>query len=119
MKIPFDKVIASIAGLGVPSLVLIVAIFAGGLAGGAAIVAALALLGGPLGMLGGLALLGVLVMISKAITDYGFEVVFKAVLKKLKERGVTKQEILRKIAEYPISDDLKAKLQNYINDLYE
>ena len=114
----FDKLIAFLVGLGIPALVLIVAIFASGLAGGAAIVFALATLGGPLGMLGGLALLGVMVMISKALAEYGFETVFEAVLKGLRENGVSKAEILQKIQDYPISAELKSKLRAYINELY-
>ena len=58
MKLPFDKLVSFLVGLGVPGLVLVVAVYVAGVAGGAAIVVALATLGGPLGMLGGIALLG-------------------------------------------------------------
>ena len=118
MKMPFDKLVAFLVGLGIPALVLIVAVFIGGFAGGAAIVAALAALGGPLGMLGGLTLLGVMVMISKALAEYGFETVFEAVLNGLREKNVSKAEILRKVESYPISYDLKAKLRDYVSKLY-
>jgi hypothetical protein len=92
-----DKVVSKIAGLGVPGLVLLVAIAVSGLAGGAAIVAALAMLGGPLGMLGGIAALGILVLISNGLTKYGFDRIFQAVVKKLIEKGETKKSILEKI----------------------
>ena len=49
-----DKIVQKVAALGVPGLVLVVAISATGLAGGAAITAALAALG-PGGMIGGIA----------------------------------------------------------------
>ena len=62
MKFPFDKLIARLVALGIPALVLIAAIASTGLAGGAAIVAALAMLGGPFGMMG-----GVLVLISAVL----------------------------------------------------
>jgi len=64
----YDRLISFLAGLGVPGVILIVAIAVGGYAGGAAIVFALAVLGGPLGMLGGLALLGVIALICAAVT---------------------------------------------------
>lgn len=50
--IPLDKVASTIAGVGVPGLILIVAVGATGLAGGAAVTAGLAALG-PGGMVGG------------------------------------------------------------------
>ena len=69
-------------------------------------------------MLGGLTLLGVMVMISKALAEYGFETVFEAVLNGLREKNVSKAEILRKVESYPISYDLKAKLRDYVSKLY-
>ena len=54
MKYSLDTVAEKIAALGVPGLVLIITISSVGLAGGAAIVTALATLGGPLGMMGGI-----------------------------------------------------------------
>ena len=115
--IPIDEVAEKIAGLGVPGLVLLVAIMVTGLAGGAGIVTALALLGGPLGMLGGIALLGVLVFIAAAISKFGFWKVFKRVLKNLKEEGKTEKEILQEIDRYPIGKGLKLKLRDYIESI--
>lgn len=56
-----DRLVSKIAALGVPGLVLLVAMSATGYAGAAALTTALAALGGPLGMLGGIAVLGLLV----------------------------------------------------------
>src|SRR5580658_9770119 len=103
MKFPFDKLIARIVALGVPGLVLVVAIAFTGLSGGAAIVAGLAMLGGPLGMLGGILVLGLLVLVGHATAEYGFEAVFCAVLRGLREKGYTKAQILGTIDSYPIS----------------
>ena len=105
-----DKLIAKIAALGVPGLVLVVAIGATGLAGGAAITAALAALG-PGGMIGGIATLGVIGLLSEGITKYGFEAIFSAVVKELYNRGETKESILHKIRKYPVSKDLKRHLK--------
>jgi hypothetical protein len=109
-----DKVVSMIAGLGVPGLVLLVAMAASGWAGGAAIVTALAILGGPLGMLGGLALLGILVLISHALAKYGFRKIFEASVRRFQEQGMSKEEILRRVEGYPISKDLKLRMKELL-----
>jgi len=118
-KPPFDKIVAVLVGLGVAGLVLLLAVEAAGVAGGAAIVVALATLGGPLGMLGGLGLLAVLLLVAKGLSEYGFEALFRAVLRGLKKKGLSKQEILDKIAAYRISRSLKAKLKDYVDRYYD
>jgi uncharacterized membrane protein len=114
----FDKLIARLVALGIPALVLILVVATTGLAGGAAIVAALAILGGPFGMWGGIALLGLLVLISQALAEYGFERVFVAVLKGLRQKGHTKKQILQAIDSYPISIALKLKLRAYVEQFW-
>ena len=59
-----EKIVSKIAALGVPGLILITAIGATGLAGGAAITTALAAIG-PGGMIGGIVTLGVIGLISE------------------------------------------------------
>lgn len=113
-----EKVVSKIVALGIPGLILLVAIATSGVAGGAAIVAALAFLGGPFGMLGGIALLGLLVLISNAISEYGFEAIFKAVIRNMKEKGMTKEGILKKIESYPISKKLKLTLKDYLSQYW-
>lgn len=54
-----DKIISKVAALGVPGLILVVAIAASGLSGAAAITVALAALG-PGGIIGGIATLSLL-----------------------------------------------------------
>lgn len=105
-----DKIVAKTAALGVPGLVLVIAIGATGLAGGAAITAALAALG-PGGMIGGIATLGVLGLISEGIAKYGMDAIFSAVVIELYKRGETKESILNKIQKYPVSKDLKRRLR--------
>ncbi len=113
-KLSLDKIAEKIAALGIPGLILAIAIATSGLAGGAAIVVALATLGGPFGMLGGIALLGILVLISNAIATYGAEAVVNKVIANLKTKGLSKEEILKKINSYPISMGLKLKAKEYI-----
>ena len=98
-----DKVINKIAGAGVPCVMLMT-----GLSGAAAITAALALLG-PGGMLGGIAFLLLAGAITSALTEFGFDALFKAVIKKLYKNGETKETIRRKIEKGPWSKKLKAK----------
>jgi hypothetical protein len=118
-KLGLDKIAEIIAALGIPGLILVIAIACSGYAGGAAIVAALATLGGPFGMLGGLALLGILVLISNAIATYGAEAIVKKVIAKLKKDGLSKEEILKKIDSYPISMGLRLKAKDYIEKYWD
>lgn len=112
-----EKVIAKLAGLGVPSLIFIVALSAasaGGLAGAAAITASLAMLG-PGGIVGGVAFLGVAGMISSAITEYGSEALLKGVIQKLYLQGESKESIKAKISKYPVSKKLKLSLYSTLD----
>lgn len=115
-KIPIDKIASSIAALGVPSLIFIVAMGATGYAGAAAITTALASLG-PGGMVGGIAMLGVICLITKGISQYGFQAILTAVVNELKVRGETKDSILIKIEKYPVSKELKLKLKEHLNEI--
>ena len=110
-----DKAAEIIAGLGTPGLVLITMMAASPWFGAAAITSSLAALG-PFGMLGGIATLGVLAFISKAITKFTFEKIFSAVLVKLRKDGKTCEEIREEINKYPISKELKRKLEEFIKE---
>ncbi len=105
-----DYVVRKIVALGVPGIVLLIAMGATGWVGAAAITTALASLGGPFGMLGGIAVLGVLVLISDGIGKYGFEKLLKASIVKMEEQGVSRQEIIRKIKGYPLTAEMKAEI---------
>ena len=109
-----DKVVEKIAALGVPGLVLLIAINATGLAGAAAITAGLAAIG-PGGMLGGIVILGVGVLISGAIAKYGFQAIYKGVINELQKRGTSKADIIRKIEGYPLSKEMKRMLIDHVN----
>ena len=111
-----DKVVSKVAALGVPGLILVIAMSATGLAGAAAITTALAALG-PGGMLGGVAFLGVAGVLSDALAKYGVDAIFSAVVAELYKRGETKESILQKINKYPVSKDLKRKLREKIEAL--
>lgn len=109
-----EKIVSRIAGLGVPGLVLLVAIHTTGYAGGAAIVAALSALG-PGGIIGGIATLGVVGLIVQGLTEYGLEAIFSDVIDELIRRGETRESVIAKIDTYPVSLSLKRKLREQVN----
>lgn len=111
-----DKVVDKVAALGVPGLLLITLVAASPWAGAAAFTSVMAALGGPLGMVGGVVFLGVVGLVSQAVTDYGFEAVYKAVVRKLKESGMSDSDIRNEINSYPISKHLKFKLLRLLDD---
>lgn len=109
-----EKIVSKIAALGVPGLVLVVAINASGFVGGAAIVTALSALG-PGGIIGGIVTLGLISLIAQALTEFGMDAIFSAVVKELIKKGETKESILNKIEKYPVSKSLKRKLREQVN----
>ncbi len=111
-----DKVIQKLVAMGVPGLVLLAIAATTGLAGGAAIITALSVMGGPFGILGGIAALGVLALTVDAVSKYGFEKIGEQVVKGLEEDGLSKAEICTKIQGYKmLSDELKNKLKRLVN----
>ncbi|MDU5273068.1 MAG: hypothetical protein E6162_07685 [Finegoldia magna] len=110
-----DKIVSKIVALGVPGLVLLLAIGATGYVGAAAITAALCAIG-PFGMIGGIATLGLIGLISQAISEYGFEKIFVQVVKELVKKGETKESIFLKINSYKISKSLKLKLKEILEE---
>lgn len=111
-----DKLISKLVGLGVPALVLVIAMGSTGLAGAAAITAGLAALG-PFGILGGIATLGVITLLSQGLSEYGFDAIFTALVKEFFKRGETKSSIYEKINKYPLSKSLKRKLREELEKL--
>lgn len=111
-----EKVISKVAALGVPGLMLVVAMAATGLTGAAAITAALAALG-PGGMIGGIAFLGVAGLLAQGLTEFGFNAIFTGVVKELYKKGETKCSILNKIEKYPVSKSLKRKLKEELEKM--
>ena len=108
-----EKIVSKLVGLGVPGLVLLIAVSTSGLAGGAAIVAALAALG-PGGMIGGIVTLGVIALVAHGIAEFGVEKISCAVIKGLLNKGETKSSILSKVSKYPISGSLKRRLKEIV-----
>ena len=114
-----DKIVAKIVALGVPGLVLLAVMSLSGYAGAVALTTGLAMLGGPLGMLGGIAVLGLLVVISHALAEYGFDKLFPAVIEGLLKKGVSREEMESNIRKYPLGDDLRNKLLKLVDDYFK
>ena len=111
-----EKIISKVAALGVPGLILVVAMAATGLTGAAALTAALAALG-PGGMIGGIILLGVAGLVAQGLTEFGFDAIFTGVVKELYKKGETKESLMAKINDYPVSKSLKRKLKEELEKL--
>lgn len=109
-----DKIVSKVAALGIPGLVLVIAMGATGLSGAAAVTTALAALG-PGGMIGGIAVLGVAGLLAHSISEYGVDAIFSAVVKELIKKGETEQSIRDKIDKYPVSQSLKRKLREELD----
>ncbi|MBI1332736.1 MAG: hypothetical protein GC165_07630 [Armatimonadetes bacterium] len=101
-----DKFAEWIAGLGVPGLVLFIAIATSGWAGGAAILTALAGLG-PGGVICGIISLGIIGIISGAITKWGVKSLEEKIIEKMLLKGNTPEDIWSKIESYPVSTEYK------------
>lgn len=110
-----DEIVKKFAGLGVPGLFLLVAMSAAsasGLVGAAVITSALAALG-PFGILGGIATLGALGLSSDKLAEYGYEKIAVRVIKE-QLKTVSKQDMIKKVEKYPISNGMKLKIIDFI-----
>ncbi|MCK9308998.1 MAG: hypothetical protein M0P99_01850, partial [Candidatus Cloacimonetes bacterium] len=78
---------------------------------------ALATLGGPWGILGGIAALGVMTLIANAIAQFGIDAVAKAVVDGLLKNGMSQQQVIDQIYGVPgiiLSKRIKEKCKGYI-----
>ncbi|MEA5549977.1 hypothetical protein VB713_03100 [Anabaena cylindrica UHCC 0172] len=109
-----DEVVRKVAALGLPGVLLVVTMATTGLVGAAAITTALATLGGPFGMLGGIGLLGIAALVSDALGKYGIEAILIAVYnERRKQESIEK--LCREIDGLAISSDLKRKLKEIVS----
>jgi hypothetical protein len=107
------EVVDWLVGLKVSGLVLLVAMNFSGYAGGAAIVTALAMLGGPAGMMGGISLLVLLPPAYVVLKKYGLPKLWKLVVDGLIDKGFSIEEIKKQICKYPkwiIGDNLRNEI---------
>ncbi len=109
-----DEVVRKLAALGLPGVLLVVTMAATGFAGAAAITTALATLGGPFGMLGGIGLLGVAALVADALGKYGIDAILTGVYTE-RRRTESRESLCREIDGLLISDDLKRRLREIIS----
>lgn len=112
--ISVDTIISKLAAVGIPGLVILAVGATSTLVGGAAIIMALSTLGGPFGIMGGIAAVALLAVTIDALSEYSFEYIGKKVVEQLKEEGKSDYEIRNEIDGYPISDDLKLKIKSIL-----
>ena len=112
-----DQVVQKLIALGVPGIIVLVMVASSSVYGAAAVVAVLATLGGPLGMMGGLALLGVVGLVAESVSKYGMEAIFVRVVRGLVNDGTPIPEIREQIAKYPISADLKRRINELLDQM--
>ncbi len=106
-----DKVVQKLVAMGIPGLILLGIAAAMPYAGAVALTAALAAMGGPFGLIGGVVAIGVLALVVDAISEYGFEAIGKRVVEGLKEDGLSRSEIIAKVNGYSmLSKSLKKKI---------
>lgn len=114
-----DEFTEKLASIGIPALILLAVMSTTGLAGAAAITAALALLG-PGGMIGGIVTLLVISGGISLITRYGYSAVMIQVSKKIMQKEkLTNEEMLAKIDTYPVTKGLKEKIKSKILESIE
>ncbi|QKQ75855.1 hypothetical protein [Nostoc sp. TCL240-02] len=108
-----DDIVKKLAGLGLPGVILVIlTVTTGG--SSAAVAATLTALGGPFGIVGGIALLGLVTLVGDAVTGYGIEAILKGIYT---ERSKTESVIfiLKEIQSLPITEELKLKLKNQLS----
>lgn len=106
-----DKIVQKLAALGIPGLIVLAVAATTELVGGAAILVALSTMGGPLGIMGGIAVVALLALTIDAVSEWGFEAIALAVVKKLVENGTSREEIRRTVKDYFfLSKSLKRKI---------
>ncbi|MBW4450834.1 MAG: hypothetical protein KME38_29430 [Spirirestis rafaelensis WJT71-NPBG6] len=108
-----DEIVSKLAGVGLPAVVLLITMASTGLAGAAAITAALAMLG-PGGMVGGIVLLGIIGLASDALTKYGLAALLQGIYKERKARGESLYKLDSEINGLPITKELKLIIKKYI-----
>lgn len=109
-----DEAVRKIAALGLPGVILLIAMATTGFTGAAAITAALAMLG-PGGMIGGIMFLGVISIAADALSKFGLETLLIGVYKDRYEKGETLAALKKEISGLFISDDLKRKLKEELS----
>lgn len=109
-----DEFAGKMAGIGLPAVILLVTMSTTGLAGAAAITAALAMLG-PGGMIGGVILLGVVGLAADMLAKHGLQALLIEVYRKRRFNGESVTRLINEINKLPISKELKLVLRDALS----
>jgi ClpP class serine protease len=109
-----DEVIRKVASLGLPGVILVTTMAATGFAGAAAITTALAILGGPFGMLGGIGVLGILALVADALSKSGIDTLLAGIYLE-RSKTEAREKLCQEIDQLSISWELKLKLKSLLN----
>lgn len=111
-----DEVVTKVAALGLPGVILVITMAATGFTGAAAITAALAFLGGPAGMLGGIAVLGLTGLITEALAKVSLEDFLTAVYCQRRQTE-PHGKLLEEIDSLSLfNGDMKERLKETVSD---
>lgn len=110
----FKQLVKRISALGTKGMILVIMVSSAGVAGAAALSTGLLVLG-PGGMIGGMTIMGLLLLISRAINEYGLEAILEAIIKEMQSKGRSKQSIKNEISEYWIAAGLKHRLYEAVD----
>nr|WP_290222760.1 hypothetical protein [Trichocoleus desertorum] len=108
-----DDAFRKVAALGLPGVMLVIAMATTGFAGAAAITTALAVLGGPFGMLGGIGILGITALVADSLAKVGIEGFLRGIYCE-RRKAESRERLVREIQGLPISDDLKRLLKDVV-----
>lgn len=106
-----DEFARKAASIGLPAVLLLVVMATTGLFGAAAITSALAMLGGPAGMLGGIAMLGIVGLAADMLSKFGLEALLLAIYEQRAHNGESRSNLCNEIQGLPISEDLRRALR--------
>jgi GTP-binding protein EngB required for normal cell division len=110
-----DEAIRKVAALGLPAIILVIVMATTGLTGAAAITSALAILGGPVGMLGGIFALGTVGVLADILAKFGIELVLMRIYEIRSEKEPV-EKLCQEIDNLPfINNGLKQKLKTVID----
>lgn len=104
-----DEFVRKAAGIGLPAVILLITMATTGLAGAAAITAALAMLG-PGGMIGGIILLGIVGLAADMLAKYGLQGLLIEIYRNRRLNGESLTNLRNEIKNLPISHELKLVL---------
>jgi hypothetical protein len=110
--VSLDEVAKRIGSLGLPGTILVVTVSTSG-ATTYPVAFALAALGGPLGVFGGLGLLSLTTVVGDVLTNYGIEAVLGAIYKDRRKQEA-QEDLIKEVEGLPITQALKLKLKQQI-----